>query len=76
MSENLPEIKVMKEKPKFKEIKIIKEQFNQIRFESVKNFYTLKDIIGEGGYGSVYKAKCKLTSEPRAIKVFKQTSLC
>lgn len=54
------------------QLTINKEIFYQIKETPVEQYYLLEKKIGEGSFGSVYRAKCKKTGETKAIKVLKK----
>lgn len=56
-------------------IEIRQEKFIQLRSESVKRYYKFEEIVGEGSFGSVYRAICLKAREERAIKVIKKEGL-
>lgn len=46
----------------FNRIEINQSNFIHLRKEDIKKYYRFEAIVGEGAYGSVYKAQC-LTSK-------------
>jgi len=55
----------------FKKLRINLSKFIKISHTNIRNFYSFKEIVGEGTFGKVYRALCKRTKEERAIKVLK-----
>jgi calcium-dependent protein kinase len=56
-------------------IEINQEKFIHLRKEDIKKFYKFEEIIGEGAFGSVYRALCLKSREPRAVKIIKKEGL-
>ena len=56
-------------------IEISQEKFIHLRNEDVKKYYKFQEIVGEGSFGSVYRAVCIKTKEERAIKIIKKENL-
>ena len=56
----------------FGRIEISQEKFIQLRQEDIKKFYKFEEIVGEGSFGSVYRALCIKSKEERAIKIIKK----
>lgn len=56
----------------FGRIGISQEKFIQLRQEDIKKFYKFEEIVGEGSFGSVYRALCIQSKEERAIKIIKK----
>jgi hypothetical protein len=46
----------------YNRIEINQENFIHLRRENIKKYYRFEEIVGEGAYGSVYRAQC-LTSK-------------
>jgi serine/threonine protein kinase len=46
-----------------------------LRKEDIKNYYKFEEVVGEGSFGSVYRATCLQSKEERAIKVIKKEGL-
>ncbi len=55
------------------DIEINPSQFVIQKSESIYKNYSLKEKIGEGAFGIVYKAVHKVTGESRAIKFIDKT---
>jgi hypothetical protein len=55
----------------FKSIAISQETFIKTKKESPELYYDIKEKIGEGSFGQVFRAVHRKTQEERAIKVLK-----
>ena len=60
---------------KKKTLKIDKSNFVRIKNDNFIDEYELKEKLGEGGYGSVYKVLQKKTNYLRAVKAIKKKSV-
>lgn len=59
----------------FGRIEISQEKFITLRKEDIRKHYKFDDRIGEGAFGSVYKAFCLKSKEVRAVKIIKKENL-
>lgn len=53
-------------------MKVNMHEFITIKEAKINDFYDIKEKIGEGAFGQVYRVNCKQTGEERAIKVIKR----
>jgi hypothetical protein len=43
-----------------------------MRKEDINKYYVFEEVVGEGAFGSVYRATCVKSQEVRAIKIIKR----
>jgi calcium-dependent protein kinase len=56
-------------------LKIQKEYFVFNYGSNIKDLYSFRKILGEGGYGKVYKAKHRKSNQSRAIKTIPKNKI-
>jgi serine/threonine protein kinase len=57
------------------EVNITKEQFIRIKKSDIAKDYLLKERLGEGAFGQVFKCQSILSGAERAVKVLKRNIL-